>query len=110
MKPISRNPISAHIKPKTTALGQLLAETRVGKGLTMRKVEERSGVGLGIISNLETGVATSTSVETFIALAKGVGLKPTTLLSRYLKKLETFKPKQGIVLQDKTFLYPPKTL
>jgi transcriptional regulator with XRE-family HTH domain len=60
-------------------LGVVARRVREGQGLTLTDVATTAGISAGMLSRLETGHVTP-SLETLIALAKALGVRPALLL------------------------------
>jgi transcriptional regulator with XRE-family HTH domain len=60
-------------------LGAVARRVREGQGLTLTDVATTAGISAGMLSRLETGHVTP-SLETLIALARALGVRPALLL------------------------------
>jgi len=60
-------------------LGAVARRVRESQGLTLSDVAARAGISAGMLSRLETGHVTP-SLETLVALADALGVKPALLL------------------------------
>jgi transcriptional regulator with XRE-family HTH domain len=60
-------------------LGAVARRVREGQGLTLTDVATTAGISAGMLSRLETGHVTP-SLETLVALADALGVKPALLL------------------------------
>jgi transcriptional regulator with XRE-family HTH domain len=80
VKPRSTRPIAGADRPKIAAkLGRVARRIREEHGLTLSDVAERAGISSGMLSRLETG-RVSPSLETIVALADALGVRPALLL------------------------------
>ena len=83
---LPKNPIRAAASRKPAAapdvgrrLGAVARRVRESQGLTLSDVAARAGISAGMLSRLETGHVTP-SLETLVALADALGVKPALLL------------------------------
>ena len=76
-------------------IGQLLKRIREKKGLSQRKLAERSGLESAYICQLEAGKTKSITLRTARALAKGLGVRPEIFLSS--------KDSEGLYLSEHLF-------
>jgi transcriptional regulator with XRE-family HTH domain len=83
---LPKNSIRAAGVPKAMAatevgrqLGAVARRVREGQGLTLTDVAAMAGISAGMLSRLETGHVTP-SLETLVALADALGVKPALLL------------------------------
>ena len=83
---LPKNPIRAAASRKPAAapdvgrrLGAVVRRVRESQGLTLSDVAARAGISAGMLSRLETGHVTP-SLETLVALADALGVKPALLL------------------------------
>src|ERR1700691_1729728 len=60
-------------------LGAVARRVREGQGLTLTDVATTAGISAGMLSRLETGRVTP-SLETLVALAGALGVRPALLL------------------------------
>ena len=86
MARLPKNPIRAAASRKPAAapdvgrrLGAVARRVRESQGLTLSDVAARAGISAGMLSRLETGHVTP-SLETLVALADALGVKPALLL------------------------------
>lgn len=86
MARLPKNPIRAAASRKPAAapdvgrrLGAVARRVRESQGLTLSDVAVRAGISAGMLSRLETGHVTP-SLETLVALADALGVKPALLL------------------------------
>ena len=63
-------------------LGKRLKEIRLTKGLSAKKLSDRSGVARSLISQLETGKRQSTGIDTICRLALALEVSPTVFLNK----------------------------
>ncbi len=66
---------------KTSQLSSVLRRLRQASGLSIRKLEETSGVHRSNISRLESGKATEPNPETLTRLAEALGVDASELLT-----------------------------
>jgi transcriptional regulator with XRE-family HTH domain len=88
---LPKNPVRSAGVPKAAAakamaatdvgrrLGAVARRVREGQGLTLTDVATTAGISAGMLSRLETGHVTP-SLETLLALADALGVKPALLL------------------------------
>jgi transcriptional regulator with XRE-family HTH domain len=81
MKLIGQTPGGPHREP-----GQAIRELRLGKGLTLLQVSEKTGLSISTLSKLEKGKA-SLSYDKLVLLSKGLGVDFSRLLEPHQPQL-----------------------
>lgn len=80
-------------------IGSRLRAARRERGLTQEQLAERSGVSLGIISDLEQGRRETARITTFTKLAGALGVTLSTLLDRR-ERMEREQPAGVLAVRD----------
>lgn len=62
-------------------LGEFIAVAREIKGLTLRQLEEKTGISNALLSQIETGHVKEPSWRNVVKIAKALGLKLDRLAS-----------------------------
>jgi transcriptional regulator with XRE-family HTH domain len=83
---LRKKPASAVVAPSTSVdvgrqLGSTARRVRESQGLTLTDVAASAGISAGMLSRLETGHVTP-SLETLVALAGALGVRPALLLQQ----------------------------
>jgi transcriptional regulator with XRE-family HTH domain len=83
---LRKKPASAVLPPSTSVdvgrqLGSAARRVRESQGLTLTDVAASAGISAGMLSRLETGHVTP-SLETLVALAGALGVRPALLLQQ----------------------------
>ncbi|MGL5440835.1 MAG: helix-turn-helix domain-containing protein [Filifactoraceae bacterium] len=63
------------------SLSVVLKEIRENKGLTLKELSQKSGVGPSTISDIENGKAQNPRIETLVNLSKALEIEPKVLLN-----------------------------
>src|SRR5206468_12514557 len=69
--------------PSPTELGRRIKLLRVGRGLTLKDLEERGGISATHVSEIERGKASPT-VRALARIARALGLRPATLVEPHM--------------------------
>ncbi len=89
MNKISNPRVGSHDEPLnsiTADFAKTLKRIREGKRLTQHDLEEKSGLSLRMISDLERGLRQPT-LRTLFKLAKGLGMTIMELIEQLLKEM-----------------------